>query len=400
MAESRSEILIRRSLILAGFILALATRFALFSHRSPDLNGFVEPWYKILRAEDFLTAFSKNFYNYNPPYLYLLWLTAKLDFTPIIGIKLLSVFFELGCILLSVMISGMFVTKSRELIFFVLLFCPSLILNASMWGQAEPVYAFFTLLAVYYAACNRFTLSLLCMGISFSFKLQAVFGMPAFFILWVTGTLKFKDLRNGVLLFIAAYFLLIAPTWIAGRSFSDLISIYPRQSRTYHALNLGAPNIWYWFRDDAFKMFKIAGIYLTAGLIVVWASISYGRVIKDRQLSKILAFAISTLLVPFFLPMMHERYFYCADILSIIVAFIVPGSWWIAVCVNFSSWYAYMDWTYGSRPFDYKLIPFFNFAALIGLLRIWLGNFEPQPLQAASDYRTEPEEISESVKSE
>ena len=51
-----------------------------------------------------------------------------------------------------------------------------------------------------------------------------------------------------------------------------------------------------------------------------------------------LLFAIG---IPFFLPHMHERYFYAADILSLILAFSVPLTFPAALLVQFASLLGY-----------------------------------------------------------
>lgn len=50
---------------------------------------------------------------------------------------------------------------------------------------------------------------------------------------------------------------------------------------------------------------------------------------------------ISVIATPYFLPHMHERYFYLADMLSVIYGFYVPRHWYIPIIVVLSSFISY-----------------------------------------------------------
>ncbi len=59
--------------------------------------------------------------------------------------------------------------------------------------------------------------------------------------------------------------------------------------------------------------------------------------------------AIST---PFFLPSMHDRYFFLADVLTVMVAFVVPRAWPAAVLMQLASLPTYLSYLWGvSVPF-------------------------------------------------
>lgn len=62
-------------------------------------------------------------------------------------------------------------------------------------------------------------------------------------------------------------------------------------------------------------------------IALVWIR-SYGNQIKEITPSSILLYALmSVAFTLFFLPQMHERYFYLADIISLLVAFYFPWGW-------------------------------------------------------------------------
>ena len=79
-------------------------------------------------------------------------------------------------------------------------------------------------------------------------------------------------------------------------------------------------------------------------LAVAWVN---RKTLNDRAiLALCLLFAIG---IPFLLPHMHERYFYGADILSLVLAFSVPVYFPVAILVQFASllgYHAYLKMRY------------------------------------------------------
>jgi uncharacterized membrane protein len=63
----------------------------------------------------------------------------------------------------------------------------------------------------------------------------------------------------------------------------------------------------------------------------------------------VLAATVSVLLVPFFLPAMHERYFFLADAMTVVAAFYLPRRLWaLPVLEQFASFCAYLPFLLGS----------------------------------------------------
>ncbi len=86
---------------------------------------------------------------------------------------------------------------------------------------------------------------------------------------------------------------------------------------------------------------------------------------KDSIISKALFFAI---LLPFLLPHMHERYFYVADILSIIYTIYRPKKFYIAILVIFSSLCSYLPYLFGETPINLNYVALVMLFALIFLV--------------------------------
>jgi hypothetical protein len=56
------------------------------------------------------------------------------------------------------------------------------------------------------------------------------------------------------------------------------------------------------------------------------------------------------LLCPFVLPHMHDRYFYAADVLSIVYAFQRPSRWFLPVAIVTGSVICYIPFLWGEMP--------------------------------------------------
>ncbi|MEK7675038.1 MAG: hypothetical protein AAB676_04270, partial [Verrucomicrobiota bacterium] len=59
---------------------------------------------------------------------------------------------------------------------------------------------------------------------------------------------------------------------------------------------------------------------------------------------------LSVLFPPFFLPGVHERYFFAADVLSVVYAFYVPRKWIVPILIQLASVFAYLPYLFGQEP--------------------------------------------------
>ena len=101
---------------------------------------------------------------------------------------------------------------------------------------------------------------------------------------------------------------------------------------------------------------------------LVVAAIGTAVLLHRRPLSEpqILVLATSVVLaVPFFLPEMHERYFYLADVLTIVTAFYVRRFWVVAVVVSWCSLLSYAPFLWQRTVVALPLVSFAEFLAVI-----------------------------------
>jgi len=319
------------------------------AHITLDYIDFLAKWVEFFRRNGGISALKYSIGNYNVPYLYFLALISYIPVPDLYLIKLLSIVFDFVLASAGLKIVSLF-TKSRikKLVcFFTILLLPSVILNGSYWGQCDSIYAAFALWSLYFALSDHPIISMVMMALSFGFKLQAVFIMPVFFVLLYRKKLKLYHL----FVFPLTYALLVLPAVIAGRPFLDTITLYFNQIDTVgSALNYNSSSVFALFTNIRnIKAAEKAGIIAAFVFVLLIFFLTYlkrRRLTNDTYLSAALIFCVG---VPFFLPHMHDRYFFMADILSVCFAVVHPKRSFVPVLVSFASllgYHAYLKMRY------------------------------------------------------
>ena len=227
---------------------------------------------------------------------------------------------------------------------------PTVFLNGSLWGQCDSTYAALAILGIYCALDDRPVLSMILAALSFGFKLQAVFVLPVYAVLWMKGKFKLRHFA----VFPAAYILLVLPAVLLGRPFLETITLYFNQTGSIGSgLNYNSPSIYSMFQYSLPQEYNAAAsalgiiaaaVYMVAILVVCY--VNRNRLTEKSILAAALLFAIG---IPFLLPHMHDRYFFAADILSIITAFAAVRFSAIPLLVQFASllgYHAYLKLRY------------------------------------------------------
>lgn len=107
------------------------------------------------------------------------------------------------------------------------------------------------------------------------------------------------------------------------------------------ALTYNAASFYQWLPNSLPGFWKWIGIAL-AGLSVAGVALLVWKSKQPLTRAILLKVALTFVLtIPFFLPEMHERYFYLADVLSIIYAFYFPRYFYVPVIMQASSLIAY-----------------------------------------------------------
>ncbi len=357
--------------VLLVTILGVLMRVLLFPCVRGDYTSFLLPWYTNI-YENGADALGKQFGDYTPAYNYFLYLISLFGFEPNVtidagwttidpvlwGIKTISSLFDFGIAIYAYLITKRLTNSTIKgaLAYTFVVFGLTVFLNSSLWGQCDGIYVFFLVASIYYLITNRQHLSFIFLGLSFCFKLQAIFVVPALLVLWLKKQVKLRYfLYVPLIYFIAA----LPAACAAGSEFwvrlGEIFMVYPNQvvnGYTQVTLNAGS------FYALIFTNFKNEEYISTFALflaLVVNGTLAfffqrYKAPFKEKTILKL--FFVFSMTMPYFMPHMHERYFYLADILVVLYVLLNPKKFYVAILAILNSMIGYMVFLWN--------VPFFN----------------------------------------
>ena len=329
----------RRILIaVVGVLAALALRYPLLPIETYDYRFSLSEWYAFIVENGYFAALQYDFSNYNVPYLYLLAAMAALlpGLHSLVAIKAISMFFDFAL--------AYFVYKCVEhrhrdsatrksvvpiLAGLATLFAPTIVLNSAAWAQADAIYTTFLVACLYFLLAGRQAVALVAFGLAVSFKVQAVFLAPLFLWLIVKGQLRWRHLAWVPLVYLAT----AAPAGLIGRPWGDLLSIYMRQADVSPFLSMGFPNLYVWIPEQYYDWWP-QGVVFTACVALLVAVVVYRSAVRITAEMTVFLAAYSVLVMPYLLPKMHDRYYFPADVIGIVLAFYLPRYWYVPVVIG------------------------------------------------------------------
>ena len=376
--------------VVLGALLAvgLAVRVPMLSERSGDYRAFLLPWYSHLVDAGGLAGLADSFSNYNTPYLALLALLTYLPVDPLVGIKAISIVFDVVLAGFAYGIVRRVRPASRwspVLAFGLVLLLPTVVLNSAWWAQCDSLYTSLCLASLYFLLRRRTALACAAFGLAFAFKLQAVFVLPALLVLLVVDRQRLRGLVLAPATFVAA----LVPAWVAGRGLLSQLAVYPAQvtnssgavggvaarpgaglgrgagggfgggggggalgdgggarggTESAHSFTNNAPTWYAWLPADASTTWKWVGLGLAAAVglaLAVWLVARRRRLAPGEML---LVAATLSLVVPLLLPEMHERYFFLGEVLAVLAAFVDRRFLAVAALLQVATLSAY--WSY------------------------------------------------------
>jgi hypothetical protein len=162
-----------------------------------------------------------------------------------------------------------------------------------------------------------------------------------------------------------------------GRSLISIITLYSDQVSYYPSLTSGAPSFWAIFPNTLYAKLLAAALCLSAfiGFIFTFGTL-LARSIKNKVDFWDIAF-IYALIIPYFLPKMHERYFYMALAFSIIYSFKYYKRSILALGIVLIDLFSYLPFLFGFSVIDLKWLSL-AFLFIIGsiIFLFFKGNCE------------------------
>ncbi len=376
--------------------LSVMTRVSMLDFQTADYVSYLSKWIEVFREGGF-SLLAENVGDYNLLYQYALLLIAKTPLHDLYLIKLISVAFDYALALAMMRAAGAYAGERAKLpVFLVMMVVPTTLLDGACWGQCDSVYAFLVIMSLLLLKRERPSASAAFLALAFAFKLQTIFVFPVVLL----GLIHKKYRLRDALVFAAAYVATMIPALLAGRPFMDALSVYANQSmgQYYDRLTYNAPNLYLFFPMLEFTnsqeftwMRYIPGVamegtqpYLTEPLmpdlqhaalyacivltliVVIYWLIHYRETTMDMTLEFALFFAI---FLPFVMPKIHERYFYLADMLSILYAAKRPDRRFMPLLVVGASLMSYVPYLMRQRPIDERWLALMMLLALVTVAR-------------------------------
>ena len=330
-------------------------RFSLFDFRSGDFIAFLSRWYdSFLRYGRWhgLGALAAHLRSYCYPqlYLYLISLSTLLPLSSLYAIKLLSIAADYAAAWYAWRLGRQAgFSKGRACaLMAAVLFLPTVVLNSALWGQCDMMYTCGLLASLYYVLGGRMTAALVAFGLSFSMKPQGILWCPFLAGLLATGRLPWRKLWIPPAVYVGC----AVPATLAGRPVSNALWGWGQAAVKPTALVLGAPN-WYQFispRVARLPYWTGVALTLLATAALVWLLRRRAAEGADDARWLVTAALLSVSFPPFLLPGVHERYFFAADVLSVVYAFYNPRRWYVPLLIQFGSAFSYLPYLFHWTP--------------------------------------------------
>ncbi len=345
-----------RWLMGAVLLLAVITVWKLpfwLAHGNGDQREYFLPWLNHILRAGRLHGLEASFANYNPPYIYVLCTASllsgvvpalavvKLTNLPFLVLAATTVYVTcraVGCSLLRASLGAALV-----------LVAPEVVQNAWSWGQCDVIYSSFLLVFLSAVHFKKPALGMICFALALSFKLQAIFLGPVIVLLLLAGEIPLWT----VALVPVVYAAMLLPAILAGRPPASILMVYGSQYSFYNNLAYGVVNpyklITHWSDLRGLnEPLKRVGLLVCTVCNCVFLWFVWSRRKALRSLHGILvAASLCVMLEVYTLPKMHERYFYPADLLLLMLVALNPRRYWLAAAtMQLVSLFAYSAFLY------------------------------------------------------
>ncbi len=357
-------------LVLLGGVLF---RFLLFPCINHDLTDALIPWYEYLMNNGGLRAISglvdkTHFfppYIYSPPYLYLLTLSQPLLqwFSIVEVIKIISVVFDfVAAYAVYLLVQLKYPTGWKKLTAFVVVcFTPTVFINSAYWGQFDGIYTAFLIICLYFICTRRYLLSLLFFATALAFKIQALLFAPIFVVLFFQ-----KKISWWMFFFIPVVFMAwMIPAYMVDYPLLAPFTTYLGGATQFQAITMNTPNLYAFLPNQFYGLIVPLGTLMAAAvcIAILWSVIQNKN---DFSIERIILFSlVISVVLPYVLPKMHERYFYPAALLAIVYYFFQPRIHLIPLALQATSLLSYTLFLIGD-----ELVPI-SITAMINGLIVW-----------------------------
>lgn len=310
-------------IIIITFI-AFFVRIKMFNINNYDME-IISSWLNVLKFQG-INGLKTMSADYPHGYRLVLLILSYFDFNSQYLIKTVSMFFDF----FTAILCYKFVKEYNDskfhgfLIYAVLLFVPTIMLNSSFWGQCDSIYTFFIVLMFYRLFSEDYVDALIFLGVGLTFKMQAIFALPVLIYIYIS---KKKFPFYYFFIIPSIYLISSIPSLLVGSNLKDALSLFFYYgSNASAALTAGFNNIYSFVLTQNVEIYNALyqlGVCFTIALIGILFFYSYYKLKIEKVHDFIELYLVIILIITCFLPGMHERYLYSADVLSILWLFLI-----------------------------------------------------------------------------
>lgn len=377
--EERLQDIIDKYLFHIGIVMLIIASVLIRWHLAPitmlsaDYNHFIVPWVDFYR-EYGLAGLAQQVGDYYVPYNVILAVISYLPWPPWIMVALISCvadyvsayyIYKIASLLLAEKGSEIIGRIPQKAIIagVVTLFLPITYLNSALWKQCDGIYVCLMIVSLYLVLKGKYGSAMSFLGIAFCFKLQAIFLLPLFALLYIGRKERFR-IRH--FLYIPLMYLVGGlPAILAGRRITNVYGTYYRQMKHegYDAMTMNFPNI-YGFGLSDYPALQMPFTVITICIFILFA-LFLQRYIKQLDKGNLIYVAIWCIWTcTMFLPGMHERYNFAVVLL--ISAFYITMSWkklWVAAILNIISIVIYSSYLFAYSNYSLPVLSVFHILA-------------------------------------
>jgi Gpi18-like mannosyltransferase len=220
---------------------------------------------------------------------------------------------------------------------------------------------------------NRNTLAFASFALAFAFKAQAIFFLPLLVVLYFRRRISIGLFALVPLTYVA----LALPAISGGLSWSTALGVYFNQANFYKKLSMNAATLYAWVPDQYYTTFLWFGLIWAAAAGVAIIALCLASPRQFQAVDWLRLSLASVLVLPYLTPGMHDRYYYPADILSLVYAFYVPRRWYLPVLVTLTSLLSYLPYLFDTEVVPVKQLALIMLAPIGVVLYDLVKSFVP-----------------------
>lgn len=161
------------------------------------------------------------------------------------------------------------------------------------------------------------------------------------------------------------------PAIVMGRSFYDVIMIYFNQANSYVDLVMNFPNIYNLIQSNFSFFIKHYDVISKIGICIcmfiyfcMWLYVILRKIkFDDRKILNVGLWSI--VIATYFLPRMHDRYMFVADILSVIIFILYQRKFVMMLIINLVSILSYFAYLFEYTLVSYEVVSVIYFVFIV-----------------------------------